>query len=263
MGLLVDLGKKIVLSVPYTREKYLQNLFLTRPPVCKGDYRSFAGAAAGAPAGKLAGYDHRSVVDLHRPFVDEFNSGDYPVLFWLLRLLPSVRRIFELGGSIGRGYYAYRAYLPFPPELRWTICETPETAQVGEDIARERKDAQLAFTSDRQPVEAPELYATFGTLQYIEQSFAEIIGSLRARPPHLLINRVPLGEGYSFVTLQNNGSWFSPYKVEDKVALIQGIGALGYELVDQWKVARENQFLTLPGPGVPLYYGMYFRLKRS
>jgi putative methyltransferase (TIGR04325 family) len=255
------IGKSLVLSIPYAREKYFQREFLRRSPSCKGIYGSFAQALADAPREKLAGYNHKVIPESYRERLDILNPADYPVLFWLSRLLPGAQLVFELGGSIGLGYYSYRKYLPFPPRLRWIICEVPETVRVGQEIARERNETQVSFTDQRQAAEDPDIYATFGTLQYIEEPFAGIIGNLRARPPHLLINRVPLCEGPVFITLQNNGLWVSPYKVEGKSGFIESIKALDYELVAEWQLDRSGGFLMLPGQAIPNYYGMYFRLK--
>jgi putative methyltransferase (TIGR04325 family) len=259
--LLKDVGKSLVLNIPSLRERYFQREFLNRAPCCKGSYPSFAGALAAAPAEKLSGYNHRSIAEFYKKSLGNFNPGDYPVLFWLARILPAAQLVFELGGSIGSGYYAYRRFLPFPPELRWIICDVPETVRLGKEIARERNENQLAFTDRREAAGNPDIYATFGTLQYIEEPFAQIIGQLNAKPPHLLINRVPFCEGPAFITLQNNGSWFSPYQVQNKSDFIQSITALGYELVDQWKVNRLDSFLLPLGQPMPSYHGIYFRLK--
>jgi putative methyltransferase (TIGR04325 family) len=260
-SLLKDVGKSLVLNIPFAREWYFRREFLKRAPCCKGDYPSFAAALSAAPIEKLSGYNHRSIAEFYKKSLGDFNPGDYPVLFWLSRILPAARLVFELGGSIGSGYYAYRRFQPFPPELRWVICELPETVRVGEEIARERNETQLAFTDQRETAGHPDIYATFGALQYIEEPFARIIGKLDARPPHLLVNRVPFCEGPSFITLQNNGSWFSPYKVQNKSDFIQGITSLGYELVDQWKVNRLDSFLLPLDRPMPGYHGLYFRLK--
>jgi len=258
-----SIGKSLALSIPFTREKYLQREFLRSAPSCKGIYGSFAEAMADLPGGKLSGYNHRAVPEFYktRARIDELNPGDYPILFWLSRLLPDALLVFELGGSIGLGYYSYRKYLLFPPQLRWIICEVPEAVRAGEEIARERNETQLAFTDQRQADGDPDIYATFGALHYIEEPFAEIIASLRARPRHILVNRVPLSEKTAFITLQNNGSWFSPYKVDNLSDFIGSIKSLGYELVDQWDMDRGVSFLFGPGNTVPRYYGMYFRLK--
>jgi putative methyltransferase (TIGR04325 family) len=256
-----SITKSLVLSFPYARERYFQKEFYKRSPSCKGVYKSFEEAATDAPGNKLSGYDHRVISEFYRSHVDDLNSSDYPILFWLSRLLPEARFVFELGGSVGVGYYAYRRYVPFPANLRWIICEVPEAVRVGQEIAQERNETQLAFTDKRQLDGEPDIYATFGALQYIEDPFAEIIAGLRLKPAHLLINRVPLTDGDSFITLQNNGCWFSPYKVDHRSAFVESIEALGYELVDKWEMNRPNTFLVQFDNKSPTYHGMYFRLK--
>ena len=256
-----SITKSLVLSIPYAREKYFQKQFEKRSPSCHGLYRSFEEAAVHSPVDKLAGYDHRVIAEFCRQNLDTLNPADYPVLFWLSQILPKTRFVFELGGGAGGGYYSYRRYLAFPPQLQWVICEVPETARVGQEIALERQQPQLTFTDQREVANGPDLYATFGTLQYIEEPFAEIIGNLRRKPPHILINRVPLSEVDGFVTLQNNGCWFSPYKVDNKIQFFKSIEMLGYEVVDQWEMTRPNNFLSPPGDKVPSYHGAYFRLK--
>jgi putative methyltransferase (TIGR04325 family) len=261
MSAIKSLTKSLVLSIPYTREKYLRKEFAKRSPCCKGVYKTFADAVLDSPSDKLAGYDHRVISEFYRERIDELNPADYPVLYWLSQLLPGAKSVFELGGSVGVGYYAYRRYLPFPPQLRWIICEVPETARMGAEIARERNESRLAFTDQRDLAEGADLYATFGALQYIEDPFATILNSLRDKPPHLLINRVPLSEGNHFITLQNNGCWFSPYKVDNRAEFVRSVEALGYELVDKWEMTRPNNFLLRPGEAVPSYHGIYFRHK--
>jgi putative methyltransferase (TIGR04325 family) len=261
-SLLKSIAKTAALGVPLTREKMLQREFIRITPSCLGVFSSFAAAQAAAPAAELPGYDHVAIAEVYRKRMDRFTPVDYPILFWLDRLLPQTRVIFELGGSVGRAFYPYSRYLNFSPDLRWIVCDLPAMVRVGAEIARERNARQLSFTTERETGENPDIYATFGTLQYIEEPFAEIIAKLRARPPHLLINRVPMTEGAAFITLQNNGSWFSPYKVDNRPAFIASLVDLGYELVDEWKMDSPNVFLPQDsGEPKPPYCGMYVRLK--
>jgi putative methyltransferase (TIGR04325 family) len=255
------ISKSLILSIPYAREKYLEREFLRSAPSCKGIYASFAEAMADAPVEKLSGFNHKSIPEYYKPRIGDLTPGDHPILFWLSQILPNARLVFELGGSIGLGYYAYRKFVSFPPQLRWVICELPEAVQMGEEIAQERKEAQLFFTEQRTPPGNPDVYATFGALHYIEEPFAEIIRRLPARPPHILVNRVPMCEGPGFITLQNNGSWFCPYKVDNVSDFIRGLHQLGYELVDQWDLDRGVHFILPEGRVRPKYHGMYFRLK--
>jgi putative methyltransferase (TIGR04325 family) len=260
-GAFKSITKSLVLSIPYAREKYFQKEFSKRSPSCKGLYKSFADAAADAPGDKLRGYDHRVISEFYRTRIDELNSSDYPVLFWLTRLLPHARVVFELGGSVGVGYYAYRRFVPFPEDLQWIICELPEAVQFGQEIALERNEKSLSFTDQRQVASDPDIYATFGALQYIEEPFDRIIASLRSKPPHILINRVPLTNSDAFITLQNNGLWFSPYKVDNRAEFVKSVEALHYELIDKWVMNRPTNFLLHFGEERPNYHGMYFRLR--
>ncbi len=131
--------------------------------------------------------------------------------------------------------------------------------RVGIDVAAERHTDQLAFTTDRQPEIDPDLYATFGALQYIEEPFAEILSRLRVLPPYVLINRVPLTEGEPFITLQNNGTWFSPYKVDNRRKFTESLCALGYDVVDEWDMERPNAFFMEQEGPTPTYCGLYLR----
>ena len=260
-GTIKSITKSLVLSIPYAREKYFQKEFSKRSPSCKGIYKSFADAAADAPGDKLSGYDHRVISEFYRTHLDELNPSDYPVLFWLTQLLPTARVVFELGGSVGVGYYAYCRFIPFPENLQWIICELPEAVRFGQEIALERNEKRLIFTDQRRVAGQLDIYATFGALQYIEEPFDRILAALHSRPKHILINRVPLTAGEAFITLQNNGLWFSPYKVDNRAEFVHSIEALNYELVDKWEMTRPNSFLLHFGDETPKYHGMYFRLR--
>ena len=131
--------------------------------------------------------------------------------------------------------------------------------RLGLDVAAERQTRQLAFTTDRQPEIDPDIYATFGTLQYIEEPFAAILSTLLTLPPYLLINRVPLTEGEPFITLQNNGTWFSPYKVDNRKKFTESLRALGYDVVDEWDTERPNAFFMEQEGPTPRYCGLYLR----
>ena len=114
----------------------------------------------------------------------------------------------------------------------------PRPSWPARELAREKDERQLTFTDQRDEANGADLYFTCGALQYIEEPFAEILKALRARPRHLLINRVPLSGDPTFITLQNNGKWIVPYKVANETEFIEGITSLGYELVDHWKTPR-------------------------
>jgi putative methyltransferase (TIGR04325 family) len=254
------LAREIVLRTPYLRGRYLEWEFRRREQSFRGIYPSFEAAALASPTGKLVGYDHEEVVELDEEYLKKLNQADYPVLFWLAPLLPQAQAVFELGGNIGVAFYVYRHYLAYPDHLRWIVCEVSATVAAGQELARKKGEHQLSFTVQREAAEQADVYFTSGALQYIEEPFSDILGRLQSRPRHVLINRVPLCGGASFITLQNNGAWVVPYKVVNEAEFIQSIVALGYELVDHWRIHRSLKVLTSPEHKVDNYQGMYFRL---
>ncbi|MFP3339777.1 hypothetical protein R0J91_17495, partial [Micrococcus sp. SIMBA_131] len=56
---------------------------------------------------------------------------DYPLLFWLSRLIKPSDQILELGGSIGQGFYSFENYFPYPDGIGWTIAELQAAVEAG------------------------------------------------------------------------------------------------------------------------------------
>jgi putative methyltransferase (TIGR04325 family) len=100
---------------------------------------------------------------------------DYPVLFWLLPILPAAKRVFDIGGHIGVHYYGYQRYLPFPAELKWEVCEVPSIAKTGAELARQKGMHNLVFTSDFAGAEGADILLAAGSLQYIESPRIEVL----------------------------------------------------------------------------------------
>ena len=253
--------KEFVSRTPVLREKYFEWEFLRRRQTYRGIYRSFAEATADAPAKKLIGYNHKETVDVGATDLENLNQGDYPVLFWLTPLAPAAGTVFDFGGNVGVAWFAYRKYISFPARLRWMVCEVPATVETGTELAQQKGETQLFFTANRAAAEDADIYFSAGALQYIEEPLADMLAKLTRRPAHLLINRVPLCDGPSFITLQNNGAWIVPYRIVNRAEFVQGVTALGYELVDSWKVARSLRVLGSPEHFAENFHGMYFRRK--
>ena len=253
--------REVAMKVPFVRERYGEYLFRKRAPSWKGIYSSFAEATAAPHRGKLVGYDHEATARREEPNLEVMNPADYPMLFWLEKLLPQTRTVFDLGGNLGLAWYSYRHYLAFPAGLRWTVCELPAIAAAGRELAAKKNAGQLFFTDRPRDASGADIYFSCGALQYIEEPLGAMLAKLGDPPRHLLINRVPFCDGPGFITLQNNDNWVSPYKVENCDTFMRGIESLGYELVDSWKVARRLEVLLSPAHHAEHYHGMYFRRK--
>jgi len=132
--------------------------------------------------------------------------------------------------------------------------------KAGEKIAKEMDSQGLSFTNDFREADGADILLTLGTLQYIEPSLAELLGQLGKKPIHLLISMVPFYDGESFITLQNVGYAFSPYKIQNRSEFIDSLTSLGYELIDSWEWDRTCSIPFHPELCVRAYHGFYFQI---
>jgi hypothetical protein len=227
------LAREVVRHTPFLQDRYFEWEFRRREQSFRGIYPSFSSAVLASPTGKLVGYDHKEVVTIDEEAFEHLNPADYPVLFWMAPLLAGTKTVFDFGGNIGVAYYIYRRYLAFPEDLRWLVCEVPQTVAAAQEYARSRGEDRLDFTAEREAAESADIYFTSGALQYVEEPFADIIGRLQNKPRHILIN---------------------------EAEFIASVEALGYELIDHWRIHRSLQVLNSPEHFVENYQGMYFRM---
>ena len=225
-----------------------------------GVYGSFAEAAAAGPAGAARGYDHAAAGGLYRDLLDAVRPKDYPALFWLRTALPGAREVFDLGGHVGVSFYAFQRYLDYPAGLRWTVCDMPAVAAEGEALARTRDASGLAFTSDSAQADGADVLLASGSLQYIPEPLDALLARLARAPRHVVVNQLPVHPGRGFVTLQNIGVAFCPYRVAAADALPAALAGLGYELVDRWEDPSRRTAVPYHAETTPIEYtGYYFR----
>ena len=258
---LKTVGRELLLSTPVLRESFHDYEFARRAQSFRGVYDSFYEALEHVPTGKPAGYEYEDDTASCATVLEDMNPADYSVLYWLTRILPQARNVFDLGGNMGVAFYAYRKFLDFSPELYWTVCEIASTVRSGRALAEERGETQLLFTEDRALASGADVFFTAGALQYIEEPLSEILERLANKPRHVLVHRVPMQDGEPFVTLQNNGTWIAPYKVSNEAEFTADVSKLGYELVNQWPTWRSLQVAHRPFDRSAAYKGMYFRLR--
>lgn len=216
---------------------------------------SIAGARPWGP--DAPGYSEHHVDRMNRVFF-----YDYPILFWLRLILHRDASVFDLGGNVGVHYYGYRKYIDYPDGMAWIVCEVDSLIARGQEIAREQAATCIRFTSQPSEAEGCEIFLTSGALQYIETpSLAELLGSLRRRPRHVFVNKVPLYAGRSYVTVQNGGVTFLPQHVWNRTEFVGGLDALGYRLRDEWETPHLSCNVPFhPERSVPVYSGLYFTL---
>jgi putative methyltransferase (TIGR04325 family) len=234
----------------------------------RGVYDSFEAAMRAAPGSKPLGYDHPGPAAMYRNNLETVFLSDYPVLFWLARILGAglgvgTRRLFDLGGHVGMRFYGFRTRLALPDALVWQVMDVPAVVQAGRELAIERGAGNLAFTDRRDELAGADVLLAAGSLQYLEKPLHDILAPIAGRPPHVILHQLPMHDGAAYYTLQSIGQAFCPYRVEDRRGLVAGMAALGYELRDAWHTPDKLCPIPFhPERSVRGYEGMYFHAAR-
>ena len=227
----------------------------------RGVFPTFAEALASAPRTRHIGYDNKESADLYRERTRRVYISDYPVMFWLARLFESgANSVFDIGGHIGIGYYAYQRYVRFPEAIRWRVLDVPAVNAAGAAFALENDKARRLDFTDR-PADADGFDIVFasGSLQYLDYTLADLLGSLAQPPKHLVINLMPIHMTESFFTLQNMGTAFCPYRVMSEREFIDGLKTRGYALQDRWENPdRTCKVAFRPEQSLDRYFGFCF-----
>jgi putative methyltransferase (TIGR04325 family) len=228
----------------------------------RGIFGSFAEAAKSAPNSAPIGYDAPDPASMYRERMERAYPSDYPMLFWLREVLPESRRVFDLGGHVGVSVYAYARVLELSSDLRWTVCDVPSVVDAGAALARERGEPRLSFTTSFGQADDADVLIAAGSLQYIDEPFDSLLGGLSRLPRHLLINKTPTHATREFVTLQNIGVAYCPYRVFERVTVSGSLFKLGYELVDTWENLDMGCYVPFRPDANPVtYVGHYLRLR--
>lgn len=265
--LLVERLKKKLYALPgiqSVRERRYERRFIASEYPCfRGVYRTFEEARASAPNGSPIGFDDSAALGEFADRHDRIFPYDYPVMFWLRSIFADHSAVFDWGGHLGVHYHAYQRYLAYPAGLTWTVCEVPKVAEEGRARAERQGESALRFTVDPRDVDGHDVLLTAGALQYVEgPSLQELLASLRRPPTHLLVNKAPLYDGPTFVTLQNVGFGFAPYWVWNRAQFLGGLARAGYAVIDAWDVPeRDFQLPFHPERSFRHSSGVY--LKRS
>lgn len=229
----------------------------------RGIFSLFEAAQVSAPARRCIGYDNSSAASLYLDRTTRAFPSDYPVMFWLNKLMDLDRcHILDLGGHIGVSYYAYRNYLDYPEGLRWTVHDVPAVMAQGRKIAKESdKDGKLDFCDRVEDCSSPDILLSIGTLQYLPDTLPERLRTLERLPRHLLLSLLPIHMSESYFTLQSIGPAYCPYRIFARHDFVKSIEALGYSLIDWWESPEKNCVIPFhPKRSLDRYFGFLFSL---
>ena len=231
----------------------------------RGVFQSFEQAQASAPASRPLGYDHAAAAAMYRERTRQVFISDYPLLFWLRELFDGgCRSIFDLGGHIGIGYYAYQRHLSYPEDLRWIVHDVPAVIDAGKAWAVEHDPhRRLEFSPSRGAADGIDILFASGSLQYLDYTLVELVDSLARPPAHLLLNLTPVHMTDSYFTVQNMGTAYCAYRVSGERELLQGLRERGYDLVDRWENPDRRCHIPFhPAQSLDRYFGFHFRRRQ-
>ena len=265
MGI-IELGQRVarnawrIPGVGQVLERDYARSFAGRPPNrFRGVYQNFSEAEASMPPDATVGYDHAALAGMYRHRMEKANQSDYAVLFWLKGILDARSFVFDFGGHVGVSFHGWRSYLDYQPGLRWLVYDVPAIVKVGAELASERPSAGLAFTSELTDARGCSVFLAAGSLQYVEESLPAMLARIGTLPRHLIVNKMPMYDGESFVTVQSTGRAFHAYRIYNRAAFVAELAALGYRAVDDW--ANREQHCEIPftrGRDIDAYSGYYF-----
>lgn len=231
---------------------------------CRGVFQSHEQAARAAPPTLPLGYDNPSAASMYRDRLDRIFPSDYPAMLWLQKAFAdNVRHVFDLGGHVGVGYYAYQKHMTYPEGLTWRVCDVPAVVTAGQALASERDGrGALKFTAQFGDAESADLLFSSGCLQYLPETLAERLATLSKRPRWILINLIPLHEDHAFWTVQSIGQAFCPYRIQNTKSFFASLEALGYGVLDVWENLEKRCDVAFePGHSLDRYYGAALYLR--
>ncbi len=239
--------------------RYFNSANGTHVRLFRGVFSDFDAARRAIPAGRIESYDNEPSAQRMIGEWLNIDASDYPVMFWLAKVLPSARLVFDWGGNVGLKYFAYRRYLEYAPDLTWLVNDVPAVVALGEQVAQNEGASALRFTTALDALPDADVLLASGALQFIDDPLARLAAA-RALPRHLIVSKIPAYTAAGAVTLHNMGTALCPYHLFNRSAFVAAFERLGFELADEWtspNVGCEIPFH--PARSIAAYTGFYFR----
>jgi putative methyltransferase (TIGR04325 family) len=225
-------------------------------------YATLAGANAAIRSADELGHEHPKYAQLNLSMSESARLSDYPALFHMQPLLPSLRTVFDFGGNVGNLFYCYSRYLALPNDLIWTVYDLPNNLKTGATIACEKSERRLRFTGQFEQAEGADLFIACGSLHYFEEPLPDMLAKLTRLPRYVLINRTPLVDGPPLATIQDAEFWRIACKLHNRDNLIAQFNKLGYDLMDMWSIAESSVIVVCyPDRSARSYTGLFFKLR--
>jgi putative methyltransferase (TIGR04325 family) len=263
---LIDFGRRITRNawripiIGNAIKREYEREFLSGRSRYRGVYPTFDAAIKAIPAQEKIGYDHAATAALYRDRMKKACQSDYGPLFWLQRILTPDSFVFDFGGHVGVSYHGWQRHLDYGSRMRWLVYDLPAITRVGEELAAESASPGLSFTNTITDGRGCSIFLTAGAIQYADRPLSSVLSELGGRlPSHLIVNKIPLYEGESFVTVQSAGTSFHPYHIYNRAEFVADITSLGYRVVDDWMSSECTCIIPFTkGKDIEAYSGYYF-----
>lgn len=228
-------------------------------PQFRDAFATYAEALAAVRPGALAGYNHAEVADISFEKMCQRTLWDYPVLFWLNRLLPNSTRLVDAGGHMGTKFRAFRDVLTLPDGFDWAVYDVPEIVKAGRARAERDGLTGISFHDRVEATPPADILLASGLLQYLDMPFADFVARLARKPQHIILNKVATRDGPTIVTLEDFQTAEVPYQVRDHAAFVASLADMGYVIEDAWDIPTLSR--THPTFGASVSRGFYARVK--
>ena len=209
-----------------------------REPYLSGAFPTLELARASLPVEAKSGYDSDEMTEVALDMMMGMLGWDYPVVFWLDRLLQEQGSLslLDAGGHIGTKHHAFEAYTSVG-KIDWTVWDLPALIRAGRKAQSEGVVSPSIKFADI-PADAGEvdLLLASGLLQYLDISLTELLDRMAKRPKWMLLNKVATREGDDLVTLQLIGKKRVPYQMRNREKFEAELADAGYRILDSWKI---------------------------
>lgn len=230
----------------------------------RGAFATYAEALAAVRHGALGGYDHDELVDLTYDDMLDLKLWDYPILFWLQRVLSNGSCLIDAGGHMGPKYRLFRERLRLDGRVAWIVYDVPAMVRAGRELALKEGLDALRFIDKLADAPDADVLLASGLLQYLDIPLSQLLAELPALPRHVLLNKVATRTGESVTVLENFGTAEVPYQIRNERQVPQTLESLGYEIVDQWTIPSLSQSISEhANQGPAISRGYYGRLKNT
>lgn len=237
---------------------------IDREPSLSGAFPTLELAKASLPQEARSGYDSDDMPAVSMDMMLGMLAWDYPVVFWLDRLIREQGHLslLDAGGHIGTKHHAFGPYLELE-KVDWKVWDLPALLRAGRKAQEDgivSKDIDfIARPGDAGKV---DLLLASGLMQYLDISFTELLDQMAERPRWILLNKVATRPNDDLVTLQLIGLKRVPYQMRHKGRFEAELKKAGYEIRDDWSIpCLAHRIGTHPWLGESQSKGYFLELK--